>query len=500
MPTSRDSARDPSHAVTWLAALLLPVAACAIALALDGRMSVAGLSMVFLAAVLAAAAMLPRAPATLSALLAVTALNVLFVPPRGSISVEGAESLWILAALLSVSLGVGALVRRLRARSEEAEEGRRRVCELHGLGEAMARACGYQDMALAAAAFMSQAIGAPCAVFLVAPQGAMERWTRDEAEFQERPARWSMANGKPIGRGCADWPELPLWCGPFARHQASGAVQALLPDSAVPDQSELEHWLALARQAGLAIERERSASAAATAAQSAKAEAARNTLLASLAHDLRTPLASIVGGASALRSQGGELTAAQRERLLANLEDEAQDMALMADNILQLARLSQPDARPRAQWESLEDVLGAAVARMRRRWPGASIQLKAGPALPPIQAEAGLLAQAVANLVDNAARHGGFPPRVIVQAGRSRDGVFVAVRDHGSGFPPGDPSLLFERWRGAAPASSGGSGLGLAICMLAAQAHGGAISARRCDPGAEIRIDLPGADIPQELA
>ena len=224
---------------------------------------------------------------------------------------------------------------------------------------------------------------------------------------------------------------------------------------------------------------------------SARAESARNTLLASLSHDLRTPLAGIVGSASALRSQGAQMTQVQRDKLLENLEGEAQDLTLMADNILQIARLSQPQAEVALQWESIEDVLGAAVARMRRRWPQASIQLKAPSGLPPVRAEAGLLAQAVANLVDNAARHGGEPPHVVVQAGRSRDGVFVAVRDFGAGLPQGDPSELFARWRRGEGRLAGGSGLGLAICQLAAEAHGGSVAARRCEPGSEFRIDLP---------
>ena len=165
-----------------------------------------------------------------------------------------------------------------------------------------------------------------------------------------------------------------------------------------------------------------------------------------------------------------------------------------------IARLSQPQAEATLQWESIEDVLGAAVARVRRRWPGAQIQLKAPAGLPPVRAEANLLAQAVANLVDNAARHGGEPPRVIVQAGRSREGVFVAVRDFGTGLPDGEPSALFARWRRGEGSRAGGSGLGLAICQLVAEAHGGSVAAKRCEPGAEFRIDLPAPEPVREAA
>lgn len=476
--------------------LAAPAAATAASYALDGAMSLAGLAMVYMAAVAAASAALPRGPAAFSALLSVTALNVGFVPPTGSLSVADGEYWWILTALLGLSLGLGALVGSLRAKRAEAETGRLRASELHRLSEAMATADGPEAMALAAARFMQVVTGKPCAFFLRGPgdAGLLRFAQPEDAQFDERAAAWAIDNGRPVGAGSLNWPELDVWSAPFARSGAAGALQVRTAGGQAPTPSEAEHWSALARQAGLALERERAAVAATRAEQSARAEAARNTLLASLSHDLRTPLAGIVGSASALRSQAADLTEQQRTTLLENLEHEARDLVLMADNILQIARLSQPHTELSTQWESIEDVLGAAVTRMRKRWPGASIQLKVQRALPLVKAEAGLLAQAVANLVDNAVRHGGEPPRVVVQAGRSGEGIFVSVSDHGRGLPRGNPAELFKRWRRGEASQAGGSGLGLAICQLAAEAHGGAISARPCSPGAEFRIELPAQE------
>lgn len=484
-------------ALAWSLSLAAPLAATAASSLADGPMSLAGLAMIYMVAVAAASVALPRGPAAFSALLCVTALNVGFVPPRGSLSVAEGEYWWILAALLGLSLALGGLVGTLRKRRAEAEGGRVRASELHRLSEAMAVAHGVEAMARAAADFMRTATGRPCAIFLRAPGTTqLASFAAPEGEtFDERAAAWAIENGRALGAGSLNWPELPVWCGPFARAHAAGAVQVKTGGEGLAAVTA-EHWSALARQAGLALERERAAAAAARAEQGARAEAARNTLLASLSHDLRTPLAGIVGSASALRAQGGELTDGQRATLLDNLEHEARDLALMADNILQIARLSQPHTDLSTQWESIEDVLGAAVARMRRRWPQASIHLDVPSGLPLVNAEAGLLAQAVANLVDNAVRHGGEPPRVTVQAGRSDAGVFVSVRDHGRGLPPGDAAGLFQRWRRGQGSPAGGSGLGLAICQLAAEAHGGSIVARDCSPGAEFRIELPAS---QEL-
>jgi two-component system, OmpR family, sensor histidine kinase KdpD len=290
-----------------------------------------------------------------------------------------------------------------------------------------------------------------------------------------------------------------LWCAPLARRDAGGAVQVLLPSGNGPTEDTLLHWLSLVRQIGLSVERERAARSARLAQESARSEAQRNTLLASLSHDLRTPLAGIVGSASALRTQGEAMPGAQRMRLLANLENEARDMTLMADNILQMARLAQPLWQLRTQWESVEEILGAAVARMRRRWEGARIQLRVSAGLPPVQAEAGLLVQVIANLVDNAVLHSGPEPHILVQAGRSRDGIFIAVRDDGPGLPAGDLAGLFDRYRqGSGSQKNGGAGLGLAICRAIVQAHGGSIEARQCEPGTEFRFDLPAAAATQE--
>lgn len=458
---------------------------------LDDHLSLAGISMVFVVSVAASATALPRGPAAFSALLCVTALNVGFVPPRGSLSVNEGEYWWILTAMLALSLGLTAVLGSLRTRRAEAETGRARASELHRLGESMAAADGLEPMALAAARFLQGATGHPCAIFLRDGDQLAVFADGDTEGFDERAATWAIDNGRAIGAGTQNWPETPVWCAPFARARGIGAAQVRLGEPQAPAPAEAEHWAALVKQVGLTLERERAAEAASRAERNAQSEAARNTLLASLSHDLRTPLAGIVGSASALRSQGAELTELQRTKLLDNLEDEARDLALMADNILQIARLSQPQAELATQWESIEDVLGAAVTRMRRRWPSASIRLNVPRGLPPVKVEAGLLAQAIANLVDNAARHGGQPPRIAVQAGRSRDGVFVAVRDHGRGLPPGDPSELFARWRTGQASRAGGTGLGLAICQLAAQAHGGSVSARSCEPGAEFRLDLP---------
>ncbi|HSV35561.1 MAG TPA: ATP-binding protein, partial [Ramlibacter sp.] len=377
--------------------------------------------------------------------------------------------------------------------------GEARSAQLHALAESLAACTDHRDMARCAAAWLSDQLGRPCAVFIRAEgDQAMPFFAADtQAQFHEQAVRWALEHGRPLGRGCADWPDLPLWCAPFSPRgprSPAGAVQVLLQRGDRPQGEEIDHWQALVRQVGLSVERERAADAAREAKAQADAQDTRNILLASLAHDLRTPLTGIVGSASALRAQGDAMTAAQRSHLLANLENEARDMALMADNILQMARLSQPHSQLVLQWESIEELLGTAAERMRRRWPGARITWKVPPGLPPVRVEASLMAQLVANLIDNALRHAGAQAEIVIQAGRSRGGIFIAVRDHGPGLPPQlAPADLFKPNAARHRSAAGGAGLGLTICQAIVKAHGGRIAATPCNPGLEFRVDLPVA-------
>lgn len=483
--------QHPALAYLWaFIAAMIATGACFV---LDGFMSVAGLAMTYLVATVLCALALERLPAVFASVLCVSALNYFFIPPRYTFEVEGAEYWWILAVLLALSIAIGTLVANLREGRARAELGEQRRTQLHQLSEELALCGDAEAMAQCAAQWLHDTLRRSCAVFLIGEDATdLRRWGVPEgAPFHEGSVRWAMEHGRPLGRGSDDWPDLPLWCAPFARHGATGAVQLLLHPTDQPERDLLEHWNSLARQVGLSIERERASAAARRANDAARAEAARNTLLASLSHDLRTPLAGILGTASTLRGQFEQLPAAQREKLLANIENETRDLTAMADNVLQIARLSQPQAQLRLEWESVEEVLGAAVARMRKRWPEARVQLRVTPSLPPVKAEAALLAQVISNLVDNAVRHSPGDARIEVTAGRSREGLFIAVRDHGEGIAPEEAEAIFQRYRQGGEGQAGTAGLGLAICDLVVRAHGGCMAARRCEPGTEFRIDLP---------
>ena len=223
----------------------------------------------------------------------------------------------------------------------------------------------------------------------------------------------------------------------------------------------------------------------------------RYTLLATIAHDLRTPLAAMRSATSSLLTQDERLSPAQRLRLVRTLDDEAEQLHRMAENTLQLARLATPGVVLARDWESLEEIVGAVVARVRRRDPAAPLQLRVEAGLPPLRLDAVAVAQLLQNLLDNAFTHGaGGPVELLVR----REGAqqLMAVRDRGPGVPPDQRARLFEVFeRGPAAAGTRGTGLGLAVCRAIAQAHGATLTLRpRAHGGSAFEVRWPTPESP----
>jgi two-component system sensor histidine kinase KdpD len=221
----------------------------------------------------------------------------------------------------------------------------------------------------------------------------------------------------------------------------------------------------------------------------------RNALLASISHDMRTPLAAILGSVTTLSGQRDSLTGAQQEELLHNIEDEAQQMSMTAENILQLARLSSDKVDLRRDWESIGEIIGTVVGRQRARGDRRLV-VKIEPDLPLVRIDAVLIEKVLSNLIENAIRHAPGISPVEISAGADTGGVCVSVDDRGPGLGVADPQRLFANFH--RESAQGGAGLGLAICKTIVELHGGRIEAReREGGGATFMFSLPRpADAP----
>jgi two-component system sensor histidine kinase KdpD len=250
---------------------------------------------------------------------------------------------------------------------------------------------------------------------------------------------------------------------------------------------------ALVRLIAAPLERAQLATEAERARVAAEGERLRSTLLSSVSHDLRTPLAAITGAASALLEQPPPGTAVARE-LTSTVLDEADRLNRLVGNLLDMTRLESGTLEPRREWTSLEELVGSAIARVERQAGARGIATRVAPDLPLVAVDAVLVEQALVNLLENALRHAG-EGRVEVGARREGERAVVEVCDEGPGFPAHEAERIFDKFHRAA--GGPGAGLGLAIARAIVTAHGGSINARLREPrGACFRFTLPLGDPP----
>ena len=252
-----------------------------------------------------------------------------------------------------------------------------------------------------------------------------------------------------------------------------------------------------------------------TAREQAHAHALRNTLLAAISHDYRTPLATILGAASSLHDQADRLSAGQRQRLAATIIDEAGQLGRITDNTLQLARLDTPGLALHLDWESVEELVGTVLRRARQRQPDRAVKARLQAGLPLLRVDAVLLVQLLDNLVDNALKYGGESAPVEIAATLESSQIRLAVRDRGPGIAPAWRERVFDAFQRGDPGDNRaqpadaparrGAGVGLAVCRTIARAHGGELTLRmRQRGGCSFECTLPvnpaQAGAPEALA
>jgi two-component system sensor histidine kinase KdpD len=317
----------------------------------------------------------------------------------------------------------------------------------------------------------------------------------DEADIAA--AKWSWENNRPAGRGADTLPGARRLFLPMRTGRAAVAVVGLDSDRPgpllTPDQGRLLD--ALADQAAIAIERIRLAEDVDRAKIAAEAERLRGALLTSISHDLRTPLASILGAVTSLRSYGPIYSEEQREELLSTVQDEAEQLNRFVGNLLAMTRLESGAIELKRGPVDVGEVVGSALQRAGGVLAQHRVEVRLPPDLPLLQLDAVLLEQALFNLLDNAAKYAPPGSLVAIEARRDGDVLRLRVLDEGGGIPDADLERVFDKFYRVQKADRqrAGTGLGLAICRGFVEAMGGTIVAgNRTDrSGAVFTITLP---------
>jgi two-component system sensor histidine kinase KdpD len=250
---------------------------------------------------------------------------------------------------------------------------------------------------------------------------------------------------------------------------------------------------AFASQLSLALERAHSAETAEQAKLESEKILLRNTMLASISHDLRTPLSAIAGAGSLIALPGYSLCADRRKLLGELIERKAQDMSALLSNILKLTEMEFGGGTRRMEWHSLDDLVEHSLRVNQARLANHRVHVNLPSDLPLICVEATLVVQILNNLLDNAAKYTPPETRVEIRAATESGGILIEISDDGPGLPPGDPARLFAKFqRGRTESDVAGVGLGLAICKAAAALHGGDIRAMNGPAGgARFEVRLP---------
>ena len=317
----------------------------------------------------------------------------------------------------------------------------------------------------------------------------------DEADVAA--AKWAWQNDRPAGRGSDTLPGGKRLFLPMRTGRGAIGVVGIDSDKPGPMLTPDERRLldALIDQGALAIERVHLVEDMDRVKRNTETDRLRSALLTSISHDLRTPLAGVLGAAGTLRDLGGNLTDAQKTELLATIIDESERLNRFIANLLDMTKLEFGAVAPNAALHDLQEIVGSALRRAGKILAGHRIDLELAADLPMLALDAVLFEQVLFNVLDNAAKYSADGAGIEVRAWREDDWVNLQILDEGDGIPPDDVERIFDKFYRAQKGDHvrAGTGLGLAISRGFVEAMQGTIQAtNRVDRrGAVFTIRLP---------
>lgn len=485
-------------------------AAIALCFALREMLPVASLALVFVCAVLAVALLTRTAVAAFAALLSFLGYNFFFTAPHYTLLIRSPSDVAAVSTFLLAALTVGHLAARQRAQLVELRLANDRIRALQRLGQQLAAAVDERGVFERACAVADDALGGTTAVVTLdgpdaplAVHSAPGKPPVELSEHDEELVRAVAVGNAPGGAGGEDVDASPWW---FLALPADGArCGAIGFRFADPeDRRSLEATAlaqAIAHQTAEAAHRTRLVARLAEARMAGETERLRTALLASVSHDLRSPLASILGAASTLSVYGAGMAEADRRSLVDAIREESERLDRHIQNLLDMTRLGAGPLTLRRDWVGLEEIVASARARLGRSHPRIPVEVAIPPGLPALFVHAALIEQALYNVLDNAARYTPPGERIRVRAHVEGATLVLEVVDRGPGIPALQRERVFDLFYTTARGDGGpgGSGLGLTIVRGMLRAHGGEVAADAGEDGVgtTVRMTLPLVEPPR---
>jgi two-component system sensor histidine kinase KdpD len=483
--------------------------ALGIGTALSRFLDVRNIALVFLMAVLASAMGGGLWPALFASVLGALVFNFFFLEPRYTLDIGDPESVVAFAFFLGVAVVASNLAGRVQRQAVTARQRAKTTEGLYLFSKKLAGAGTLGDVLWATVYQIASMLQVRVVALLpengrIAVQaGFPPDDTLDDADIAA--AQWAWEHDKPAGRGADTLPGAKRLYLPLKTGRTRVGVIGLDNDKQGPVLTPAEQRLfdSLADQAALAIERIQLVADVDNARLAAEADKLRSALLTSLSHDLKTPLASILGSAGALRDYSTSLTDSGRVELLTTIVEEAERLNRFIANLLDMTRLESGAAAVSLTPLFIGDSVGSALRRAEKILALHRVDLAVPPDLPMVRLDPVLFEQVLFNLLDNARKYAPSGSRIGLRAWADESHVTLQVVDEGPGIPPDDLTRIFDSFYRVRKKDhvQAGTGLGLSICKGFVEAMGGTIFAtNRADrPGAIFTLRFPIGPEPSTL-
>jgi len=482
----------------WLAATV--VSACTgMSWIMSPYFGPANLIMVYLFGVAVVATRWGRGPSALASLMSVAAFDFFFIPPYFSFAVSDVQYLLTFGVMLIVALLISRLASHKTQQAEAARGREQRTAALYAMSRELVTHRGVEKLASVASRHIHEVFDCQVAVFLPDRNGRVHLHRGDALHFELDPkesgiSQWVFDHKEPAGHGTDTLPGSESLYLPLLGSQGAVGVLAVRASrpSDVLDPEQLHLLETFANQMALALERARSAEETQEAHVQMETERMRNAVLSSVSHDLRTPLATIVGASGALLSTTHPLSTDSQQELIRSISDEAGRLDRLLKNLLDMTRLEAGAMPLRKDWNSLEEIVGTALRRVGSRLTAHQIGTSFPKNLPLVRVDGVLIEQVLINLLENAVKYSPETSAIDVSISMNNGVMVTEVADRGPGIPTGEETRIFEKFYQVDPNREGGVGLGLTISRGIVEAHGGRIWAeRRSGGGSVFRFTLP---------
>ncbi len=503
---TRSSRRPRLVATGWQLAALFPVsllvaAATGLGWLLHAATHAHNVSLIFLAAVMLSATRYGLLPSLYAALASSFAYNFFFLEPRYTLTIANPANVLSLIFFIAVSVLVSQLMARLRVQAIATREQAHSTAELLNYTRRLAGMRKIDELQLVTAEQTTRILDLEAIVLL--PDESGKRLLADPLRPLDdkdlAAAQWCFEKSEATGRG-AD--TLPGASRLFVPLRAPAGIVGVLSvrhssNETLLDPSERRMVDTIADLAAITVERIRLAKQIDQARMLTETEQLRSALLTSISHDLRTPLASIMGAISSLRSYDKLYDAEQREALLTTAQDETERMHRFVGNLLDMTRLDAGALQPRRESCDMQEIVGSALRRTSRLLAQHQVITRYGPQLPMLMLDFVLMEQVLVNLLENAGKYSAEGSRIEISVQHHRYALVVEIRDEGPGIAEADLQRIFDpffRIRGG-DRQRAGIGLGLAVCRGFVHALGGRIRAsnRKDRVGSIFEIELPSS-------